>query len=482
MRTAILFFLVLSSLVSCNRNRLKTDEKELEGQILTEEQQLAHEAELRAEREKQLADSIAKLPKGFRFTEDRSVDLNQPPVIIDIIGNRESRQDIKLSQLFSKIEYIRLEIDPDSLMAKNNGAVIVGDSHIYTVSSMFGIIQYDLKGKFKQYICKNTIYDTGNRGFITYQGTRSAYLAGDRLVYKYEDQPNEKAFLMVYDENKEELGFEQLHLNTDIESGTEIRGKGEKVLDLLAGFNAQFEPDPYFIGEKLIAYTPRKKILERQLNFVSVVSTTGDTLCEMPDYDPVTNFTKSTYRGVDSGDKYYYNGMLHLRQSFSDTLYQLVPPNRLIPKYVLYFGDKGIGSAQKGVDPGYDLEEKLIIHSFFETKHFLFITYSKNYSCPNTARNGTLKFSRIIYDKKNKSVIPLYLDEAPFIADSKMSWPSPVQPQIKNDLDGTPFRWPNNVTSKGEPFSIFSGKELLETQNTSFNYLRHNDQIIAIYR
>jgi uncharacterized membrane protein YciS (DUF1049 family) len=60
--TGLLIAMILCT--SCNSNRLKTDEKSLAKQILTEEQQLAHEAELRAEREKQLADSIAKLPKG----------------------------------------------------------------------------------------------------------------------------------------------------------------------------------------------------------------------------------------------------------------------------------------------------------------------------------------------------------------------------------------------------------------------------------
>ncbi|MDP3180270.1 MAG: hypothetical protein Q8M67_00450 [Bacteroidota bacterium] len=99
--TSFFILVILTITISCGRNRLKTDEKTLAKQILTVEEQLAHDTELRAEREKQLADSIAKLPKGFRFKEDRSVDLNNPPVVIDIIGNRTNPQKIKLSQLFS---------------------------------------------------------------------------------------------------------------------------------------------------------------------------------------------------------------------------------------------------------------------------------------------------------------------------------------------------------------------------------------------
>ena len=99
----IYFMLVLFTAISCKNNRMKTDEKSLVKQILTEEEQRAHEEQLRIEREKQLAHSIAKLPKGFRFKEERSVDPDHPPTVIDIAGNcRKDIKEFKLSDIAKK--------------------------------------------------------------------------------------------------------------------------------------------------------------------------------------------------------------------------------------------------------------------------------------------------------------------------------------------------------------------------------------------
>ena len=73
--------------MGCARNRLKTDEKSLVKQILTDGEQRAYEAELRATSEKQLADSWAKLPKGIRLKGIRNTEPLNPPEIIDIAGN-----------------------------------------------------------------------------------------------------------------------------------------------------------------------------------------------------------------------------------------------------------------------------------------------------------------------------------------------------------------------------------------------------------
>ena len=110
----LLLFLLIA--VSCNSNRLKTDEKSLVKQILTEEEQRAHEAELCVEREKQLADSIAKLPKGFRFKEERGVDPEHPPIVIDIAGSLDSIHPFKLSNVATEVNYIRMETLPDSTL------------------------------------------------------------------------------------------------------------------------------------------------------------------------------------------------------------------------------------------------------------------------------------------------------------------------------------------------------------------------------
>jgi DNA gyrase/topoisomerase IV subunit A len=106
---------IAAILSACNGNKLKNDEKALTDQILTEEEQLAQEAVLRAKREKELADSIAKLPKGFQFKEERGIDAENPPIVLDIIGTRaQNLQPLKLSDWIERIEYIKLDQVPDS--------------------------------------------------------------------------------------------------------------------------------------------------------------------------------------------------------------------------------------------------------------------------------------------------------------------------------------------------------------------------------
>jgi len=493
--TSFFVLLILTITISCGRNRLKTDEKALGNQILTEEEQLAQQAAVRAEREKQLADSLAKLPKGFRFKEDRSIDPQNPPVVIDIIGSRANPQKIKLSQLFSKVEYIRLEQDPDSMHYEFSWfyefriPIIVGTNHIYTLSSLGGIFQFDLKGHFIQTICKGNLQYTSFKGsaMITqeqvdqFEGAQSFYWYDNKLRYQYENHPSKKTYLIAFDD-KVDSENSTVQLPGSVESKNQINGKGDIKAELKKNSSAFISPTPYVVNGNLLSFAP-KKDPQHQTNFINVVSSSGDTMCVFKDNDPIRNFSKSEYRRADDGTTYYLNETLHLRQSFNDTIYQLIPPNRLIPKYILNFGSLGIKSTNEGIDPDINLKDKLVPRSFLETDRYLFITYSKDYDCPSTAKNGTLRYNRLIYDKKNKTLKPIYMDEAPYISESNQKHSAP-NINVENDFDGMPFNWPTSVTANGKPCSIISGEDLLKLkgQNLPVKNIHKNDRIVAIYR
>lgn len=486
----VTLILALGLFSSCGKNRLKTDEKSLTNQILTEEEQLAHEAGLRAEREKQLADSIAKLPKGFRFQEDRSIDSNNPPVVIDIIGSRKNPKKIKLSQLFSKVEYIRLDQNQDSTEFLLGTRYIVTPDHIYVTSGRGSIFQFDRKGHFTHTVCTGNLQFTNYNGVMMvskeqadlFEGAQTAYWNGDKLCYQYENRPAQKSYLVTFDDEITQ-GLSELQLPETVESKNQINGSGKILTELKKASAVYATPTPYLLGNNVLAFAQQRKRVEQASNFINVISVTGDTLCEIQDNDPIRNFSKSVYRGVDDGNAYYLNRTLYLRQSFNDTIYQLVPPNRLIPSYILNFGDLGIRSAQEGIDPGVSLKEKLILQDFLETNRYIFITYTKDYSCPNTAKSGTLKYNRLIFDKKSGTITTIYIDEAPFIAKGKMAWPKAPDLNIENDLDKIPFRWPESTTANGLPFSVYSGDELLKINDPTFpvKNIRKNDKILAIY-
>ncbi len=282
------YILILVSglaIYSCGGNKLKTDEKSLAKQILTEEEQRAHEDSLRAEREKQLADSIAKLPKGFRFPEDRSVDPNYPPVVIDIAGTRENPQKIKLSQLFKRVEYIRLEPDPDSIFNVSEfKQLVVGQKHIYGFSYSAGIVQFGLNGKFIGFVCKNNVPVTrapdGGKMYHTADPvTKMAweiFLANGTLCYKYLDRENQTTNYYQFDDEKD--CQETLALPTQETKIMDNQPKGVKI----GQFSHQFLSKAttlYPLPGGMKALAQNRKPVAQLIPMISVLSTNGDTIC-----------------------------------------------------------------------------------------------------------------------------------------------------------------------------------------------------------
>jgi hypothetical protein len=490
MKKYVLILAAIIVLGACQRNKLKTDEKALAKQILIEEEQRAHVAELRAEREKQLADSLAKLPKGFRFPEIRTAEPANPFVSINIIGNRSNPQNIKLSQLFSRIEYIRLDQLPDTTVFHMVNGYIVAPDHIYLTTRTGNIFQFDRTGRYIRPICTGNLQFTKTNGGMMvpnvsakmFEGAKGAYWNGHSLFYQYENLPAGKSYMVAFNDQEMFTGA-GIQLPGSAEKKNLINGAGTILSEFNKDPSVFSQPTAYLIGNNTIAFTQRGKSVERKTDFVSVVSTTGDTLCKFKDHDPIINFTKSAFRGADNGDAYYLNGVLHLRQAFNDTVYQMVPPNRLVPKYILDFGEEGIKSAMEGIDPGVSLHDKLVPHAYLESGRFLFITYTKDYDCPNTAKSGSLKYSRLIYDKQKRTITTIYIDELAFLPEGSGTWPQAPEKNIENDLDGLPFKWPTMVTAEGLPCSVYQGKEFLNLKDTKAPVSNTNidDHIIAIY-
>ena len=457
---------------------MKTDEKKLITQIRTEEEQKAYEQEIRLKKQQQIADSLAQLPKAMRLKEDRSVDQLNPPIVIDIEASRKMPiTPIKVSDLFKSVEYTRIEQDPDSMLAQYSGRVICSDDYIY-LHTMGSIMQYDRMGKFVQYVCKSKLYFSHHNQMtiVHMEGARSMpYIFNNTLYYKYEDQINDKLYFIAYDESKgSQPNLEQ---PDDIENIPKIRGNGEVIFD----FNQTLKKPPYstdifFINKDIIAYTTTPKILECQDNIVNLRNSKGDTICAFPDYDKVTNYTRTVYRRQESGTKYYHKGVLHVRQAYNDTIYQVVPPNRLVPKYILNFGSQGLQSSLEAVDSHSDLSQKLILKEFLETNRYLFITYSKDIAAPYN--KDKVKFSRVVFDKATHKIIPIYTD-ADAYAPGPRTWPSPPPVVIENDIDELPFFWPFNSTPQGDPMINYNGDDINKIKQGNLN---KNAKIIGIYK
>lgn len=462
--------IILAVFISCGRNRLKTDEKELTKQILTEEEQLAHEASLREQREKQLADSIAKLPKGFRFEEQRKADPQRPPVVINIAESLENNADLKLSDVATDIKYIRLEPIPDVTLPQNlKYKYYLMDNYLVALN-IYGTHLFTKEGKYIRSVVKNQLtgveyYEKENRlvfwnDYTLVGGGTSVWARGNALFYVYSNNITGQQVIMEYDCSKE-----QSLLNTGFnpENPTKINGLGEISIDLRHGNTTPPPPrkhqgmwgaPPETIYFTLGIFSPDRNTYIAELhgkNMLGILGNHGDTLATFSKLEQLKNFTKEMMRGTDSGIQYEKGGNLFFRSNFNDTIFKVIPPNKLLPVYVLNLG-KYKASIQEGVDPDASLEGKIIPLDWADSKNYIFLTFTKDsYDCPNNRKNKSLKLYYALFSKSSHKLQIVKAD--PFDYDA---------PILLNDIDGGYPVWPLSyqIGSKGEIMLSLKGSDL----------------------
>lgn len=448
-------------LAACNSNRLKTDEKSLAKQILTEEEQLAHEAELRVEREKLLADSIAKLPKGFRFQEDRSIDSNNPPVIIDFTKKIPVKK-FNLSEIGKDIQYIKLSIPDDSLyFAPHMGGNVAFTTTNIILYNNFGVHSFSPEGEFLETIAQSNVTNrTFNKqamfGYFdkeSYKGVWGNHVsvAGDRIYYKATDYLNEKVSLLHYELKPEK----QLQLPEIKENNSDVSFfKGEQSA---TGKEGIYSGTPGLASTQILGissnfYTGVNSHLNASENgfMLATFNLNGDTLCKFSQFDKLEHpVTSTTIRSINSIISWNFKGAFSFMKSFNDTIFRLVPPNRLIPVYVFNFGTQNI-TDEEWYQTNQELKNKFLITSILENDKYLFLEF-RHYDA-----NGKSENYKAIYTKATHSLTQLPLSDI----ETKPSNTSPgfAPPAIsskptvifQNDLDGgLPF-WPEFVTPQGE--------------------------------
>jgi hypothetical protein len=180
----------------------------------------------------------------------------------------------------------------------------------------------------------------------------------------------------------------------------------------------------------------------------------GDTLCQFTDFDRIINFNYTNGgRNAVELESYFYNNALTIKQEYNDTVFRVIPPNRLLPIYIIDFGKYKFNYVD-GFNPNFDLSEKLMLNSLVETNDFLFIRYTQNYDCLNTRSKNKVKFYNTLFDKKLGKIYhnPGYT----FL---------PVG--IVNDIDGGMPFWPDIITPQGEMMKLVSGKVIKDYVNSA---------------
>ena len=461
-----LIFLMLLIVISCNHNRLKTNEKKLAKEIITREKEI--DSANKADIEKRLADTVNRHKGVFRLRENRSVNPAYPPIEIDLAGSLINLKEINLSDVVSSITYVRMEPVPDSTLPRDlKFNYHLMDNNIVAVN-LYGIHLYSKEGRYIHYIVKNRF--TGVKvmsGSVAFWndytmkgGGVSVWSSSNDLYYNYSDNITGQKYIMKYDCSSALLTPDY---KFDPEKPDRISGLGTIAVDLNHG---KTEPPKPHKHQGMFGGPPEFLFKQRDVfmldhnsyslpsygdNMMIILSNNGDTLSTFSMLEKLKNYTKELQRGTDEGTQYEHNGKQFFRPEFNDTVFQVIPPNRLLPVYVLKLGNYKV-SKQLGVDPDFKLIGKIIPCEWAETNENIFMTYTKDsFDCPNTRKNKTVKIYHALYSKLSHKVSVIKGD------------PYDYSPKIlENNIDGGLSVWPSSymIGNNGEMLISLKGSEL----------------------
>ena len=457
----ILIFLMLLIIISCHHNRLKTNENELAKQII-----IQVNAKKEAERtalEKGSSETKTKPIVSFRKKEIRSVDPQRPPVKIDIMGTINNTRKLKLSDVASSIRYVKLQTPPDTLLLydlffyrPDLDSKVRSDGQQIIFEGLFGLTRYNMQGKYEETIWKNK---TGIRfygkGMASYGGKDffgvpfhiPVSFSKGNLYFTFHDGPTGNGQVMKYKPGTDKKLI--------IQSQPETPGHSHIPGDTLFNKN-QFSEDRfsciYGIGPDSWAGVNNKWNAGRSGALLVAYNDKGDTLCKFTDYERIVNFSFAQTRTAIELETYSYNGQVTLKQEYNDTVFRLIPPDRLLPAFIIDFGEYKF-NAMNGLNVDFDLSNKYMLNSLHETNDYLFIRYTQNYDCLNTRKKNAVKFYNALFNKKEGK---LYHQPG-----------STLLPEgLENDLDGgIPF-WPEFITPQGEMMKLVSGRVLKDFINS----------------
>lgn len=462
MKTNILILLILVSLAACKpRNKLNTDEQKLAAQIASDENA------------KQAAETAIKqnvpaipdtLPLGFRFKEDRSVEPQYPPKVIDIANLFVNKKSYKLSELINDIEYIPLEDIPVNDSYKTTGFEVKLTENHLLLKTIFSLYVLNRDGTFKDVVCKsdfNLSKKEGNSNVSTVStSTNMRGVWGDvwaienTLFYRYADNKAKTNYFMSYDMNSLQNG---IPLPDKIEN-YQITGKGKIEASLAIDSEKRYNEYVPLSKDSYVGINRKTKSAKSGLLMTSF-RLNGDTLSTFPDYETISNYSHSLMRGSFPQITYHYGNVFTFLNAFNDTVYRCIPPNRLIPAYIFNMGDFKI-ETQEGFTPGQDISTKLYVKDFFETKKHIYLKLVQGYDSQNNRKKKSIKIFYAIYDKTIKQLYRLPINPIGYfgVMDGQQNIYNPQG--VLNDIDGGFIFWHKKVSPKGEVYEVVTGEKL----------------------
>ncbi|MBT3749361.1 MAG: DUF4933 domain-containing protein [Bacteroidetes bacterium] len=444
-----------------NHKDPSVSEDKLISQINVQESQKTEEEKIA----QLLRDSLASLPQGFRYQENRSVDPNRPPVVFQFPDTLPVRE-YKLSEIASELEYIVIKTSRDSTLFIPRVSVAMG-TDIIVCYGLHGVELFDRQGNHIKTVLKN-------RGLSMRNGQPSGFaikelvgipftdisLFNDSFIYHFHNGPEKKESVIRVDPDLGLSAHIQLGetISENPAAGTRIKEvQGMEFINKL-GF--------YQLGDGLWAAFENKWLSGTKGDLLTLYGPSGDTLCQFKDYDRIRDYPGGPYRNTDNEFKYHYKKTFSFKPAHNDTLFRVIPPNRLLPTYVFDFGVRKV-QLMEGLISSNSLKGKNIGYELYETERHLFYVYSRNRAIWGYYRPEDRNFFTLI-DKSNHQI-------------QHISSIKSTEDGIQNDLDGgLPF-WPDGVNEEGFPFMYLSGADFKKKSvSKRINGLADNDIVVIL--
>jgi len=464
MKTKTIIFLILITVTACKpRNKLNTNEQKLAAEIKTEEQEKQAAEEPLMQNQISIPDT---LPPGLGFNEDRSVDSKFPPKTIDVANLFNNKKSYKLSDLISNIEYIPLEDIPgDNHGILTEHTPFLTDNYL-AIRDQGSLYLFNRDGTFRDVIYES-IEEGGKTSHENSAGvtvntsaglTKGVFLdvwdIGNLLYFTYLDFKTEKYLLMRYDMDSPENNISVPTHNERAQSTV----KGEIYAKLSPKRKERYTEYVPLSNDSYVGIN-RKVFSAKDGNLMTSFRLNGDTLTFFPDYETVTNFSHRAMRGNFSQLMYQYGKAFTFRNAFNDTVYRVIPPNRLIPVYVFNMGDYKI-QTQEGLTPGQDISQKLYIKSFTETTKYIYLNLISGYDSYNNRAKKGIKVYYAIYEKLKGQLFLLPINPMSYYGITDGVQNIYFQRGVINDIDGGLIFWPKKVSPKGEVYEVVTGEKL----------------------
>jgi len=338
------------------------------------------------------------VPPGIKYKESRAVDPAHPPVVLDIANRKLNIRKFDLSDYYTQVRYIKLK-HPKAATGGNfllefrkslitflgkewdRRDFIMGrsifeftDDYIVAGDACFGLHCYDKEGNFLYTIESNDFPKT----YDASQGSVSFAAPDVKGFYGRITTNGNNCLYCVMEDNRSMLCLYDLTQKKRIVTRP-FEGR-VVILDNESIASYVYHP----------VYTPG--------SFFFTLDIMGDTLCRFRSYNPKREIEGDSFMNPPTPDIYYYDKQLTIRQPLNDTVYRMISPNRMLPAYILNFGNYRVDLQTYlfGV-----ISEKLFPYKWRETDRYILFIYTLIH---DNKEGGNAQFFYSYFDKKSRQL------------------------------------------------------------------------------